>query len=94
MKVALDTNVLVSGLLAPKGTQGRVLGAWIEARYELVLAFEQLEEIGRVLTYPKIRGRLGCDDAEVGRLLEQLYLICVRSHRGARCQGRGRAGSG
>jgi len=74
LKVVLDTNVLVSELLAPKGTPGRVLGAWIQARYELVLAFDQLGEIGRVLTYPKIREHLGWDDAEVERFLEQIYL--------------------
>lgn len=74
MKVVLDTNVLVSGLLSPKGMPGRIMAAWDDARFELVLAFAQLEEVGRVLAYPKIRGRIHWTDDDIGRFLEQLYL--------------------
>lgn len=74
MRVVLDTNVLVSGLLSPKGAPGRIVAAWDDARFELVLAFAQLEEIGRVLAYPKIRSSTKWTDEDIGRFLEQLYL--------------------
>lgn len=74
MKVVLDTNVLVSGLLTPKGVPGRIVAAWEDSRYEVVLAFAQLQEIGRVLAYPRIRGRTKWTDEDIGRFLEQLYL--------------------
>ncbi len=74
MKVVLDTNVLVSGLLTPKGVPGRIVAAWDDSRFEVVLAFAQLEEIGRVLAYPRIRGRTKWTDEDIGRFLEQLYL--------------------
>ncbi len=74
MRVVLDTNVLLSGLMSPDGTPGMIVRAWREARFELVLTVEQLMEIGRVLSYPKIRKILKWDRATIESFLKQLYL--------------------
>jgi len=74
VKVALDTNVLLSGLMLPDSTPGRVVRAWKEARFDLVTSKEQLTEIARVLTYPKIRKRLRWRREIIERFLQQLYL--------------------
>ena len=74
MKVVIDTNVLVSGLLAPGGAPGRVVSAWFEGRFDVALSFEQLAEIARVLEYPKIRTRLGWQDPEIEGFIKQLYV--------------------
>jgi hypothetical protein len=39
-----------------------------------VLTLAQLEEIGRVLAYPKIRKILRWDDEAIGGFLRQIYL--------------------
>ena len=57
MRVVLDTNVLLSGLMFPDGASGCVFAAWREARFDLVISVHQLAEIGRVLACPKIRLR-------------------------------------
>jgi putative PIN family toxin of toxin-antitoxin system len=74
--VVLDTNVLLSGLIYPGGTPGKVVQAWRDARFELVLSVERLTEIGRVLDYPKIRKILKWDRAMIESFLKQLYLRC------------------
>lgn len=74
MRVVLDTNVLLSGLMYPGSTPGRVVHAWREARFELVMTVEQLSEIGRVLSYPRIRKILRWDRATIEGFLKQLYL--------------------
>jgi putative PIN family toxin of toxin-antitoxin system len=74
VRVILDTNVLVSGLMYPDSIPGTAVGAWREGRFDLVLPLAQLEEIGRVLAYPKIRRMLHWDDQTIGRFLRQLYL--------------------
>ena len=74
MKVILDTNVLVSGLMFPDSIPGIAVAAWREGRFDLVVPLAQLEEIGRVLAYPKIRKILRWDDEAIGRFLRQLYL--------------------
>lgn len=70
----LDTNVLLSGLMLPDSTPGHVVRAWREARFDLVISKEQLTEIARVLTYPKIGKRLRWGRPRIERFLRQLYL--------------------
>lgn len=77
MKVVLDTNVLVSGLMVPGGVPGRIVEAWFDARFDVVSSREQLEEIARVLAYPKIRRILGWDDRRIELFVEGLYLNTV-----------------
>jgi uncharacterized protein len=74
VRVALDTNVLLSGLIYPASTPGRLVRAWRETRFELVMTVEQLQEVGRVLNYPKIRKILKWDHATIEAFLKQLYL--------------------
>ena len=74
MRVVLDTNVLLSALMAPKGVPGSIVAAWIDAQFELVMSLEQVDEIGRVLAYPKIRRRLRWDDQRIKRFIKQLHV--------------------
>lgn len=63
MRVVLDVNVLVSALLAPTGAPARILIAWLDGAFELVISPHLLDELRRVLAYPKIRERVDVDDA-------------------------------
>lgn len=74
MKIVLDSNVLLSGLMTPDGTPGRILAAWSEARFDVVMSLEQLAEIGRALAYPKIHRKLGWDEQRIEQFLRQLYI--------------------
>ena len=74
MKVVLDTNILVSGLMYPASAPGRIIAAWSEAQFDVVSSHEQLAEISRVLGYPKIRRILKWDDQRIERFVKQLYL--------------------
>ena len=74
MKVVLDTNVLLSGLMFPEGAPGRIVASWVEARFEVALSLDRLAEIGRVLEYPKIRRKLGWDDERIELFIKQLYI--------------------
>ena len=74
MRVVLDTNVLLSALMFPESVPGRIVGAWREARFDLVTSVAQFGEVGRVLAYPNIRRVLKWDDETIERFLRQLYL--------------------
>ncbi len=69
MKVVLDTNVLLSGLMLPESVTGRIVRAWRAAQFELVLSEPMLDEIGRVLAYPKIERRLKWDQKTISRFV-------------------------
>jgi putative PIN family toxin of toxin-antitoxin system len=74
MRIVLDTNVLLFGLMAPGGTPGKIVAAWRRAHFDLILSDPMLEEIRRVLAYPKIHARLGWGEEEIARFLLLLRL--------------------
>ncbi len=55
MHVVLDANVLVSALISPRGAPGAILAAWEKERFDLLVSPATLDELGRVLHYPKIQ---------------------------------------
>jgi uncharacterized protein len=70
MRIVLDTNVLVSGLLSATSPPSELLVYWRQGRFRLLCCEEQLEEVRRVTRYPKIRERLV--PAIAGRLVNEL----------------------
>ncbi len=72
VSAVLDTNVLVSGLVADQGFPRQILDAWLEERFTLVTSFYLVEEVTHVLTYPRIARRLQLEDAELAAILATL----------------------
>lgn len=64
MRVVLDPNVLVSATLSPRGTPAEVIRRWLAGEFELVVSPKLLEELRRVLAYPKIAKRILPEDAD------------------------------
>lgn len=56
-------NVIVSAMLAPSGTPAALLRHWQQGSFEMVVSPHLLAELGRVLSYPKIRSRLSAEQA-------------------------------
>lgn len=75
MRLVIDTNVLISALLAGTSLPAHLVILWREGRFELLTAAEQLDELMRVTRYPKIRERLA--PALAGRLINELRDIAV-----------------
>lgn len=74
MRVVLDTNILVSGLMYPASTPGRIIAAWSEAQFDVVSSHQQLAEVARVLGYSKIRRILKWDDQRIEQFIKQLHV--------------------
>lgn len=63
MRAVLDTNVLVSAILTLPGPAAKVVRSWIGGAFELIVSPSLLQELQRVLAYPKIRKRLSAETA-------------------------------
>ncbi len=63
MRIVLDTNIIISGLLSASGPPGSLLRLWLEGKFELATSKAQLNELGRVFDYKKIRKRIPSDQA-------------------------------
>ena len=73
MRIILDTNILLSALIAPGGVPGRLIEAWLDGRFTLVSHPLQLDEFRAASRREKIRVRVR--PFEAGRLVNQIVTL-------------------
>lgn len=76
-RAVLDANVLVSAILSPKGTPAKVLTAWQAEQFHLVLSEAVLDEIDRVLRYPRIVRRHRWSEERLQGFIEDLTHLAI-----------------
>lgn len=64
LRVVVDTNVWISGLIVPDGPPGQVLRAMRDRRFELVVSWQLAEELADVLRRPRLH-RYGIDQSDI-----------------------------
>ena len=74
MRAVVDTNVLVAGLIRPRGAPGEVLRRLRDAHFVAIVSRPLLEEIEAVLARPWLREKYEVDDRDVEALLRLLVL--------------------
>ena len=72
MRAVLDTNVLVSAVLAGGSAPDAVLRAWHRGDFQLVTSVQLISELEKVLARPHIGRRLGWSPAERGMFVTAL----------------------
>src|SRR5215470_16805247 len=70
MRVVLDTNILVSALIAPAGDPAAIYNAWEQGKFTLLSCTEHLEELRATLQKPKVANLIKPHKA--GRLVNQI----------------------
>lgn len=77
MRVVLDTNILISALMARGTPPDRLYEYWKEGRFQLATCERQLNEVNRVSRRPFFRERI--KPSEAGRMvndIRRLALMC------------------
>ena len=72
MRVVLDANVYVSSLVNTQGNPKRIISAWQQGGFDILISSPILDEIGRVLWYPRIARRHQQDEGAIQRFLRLL----------------------
>ena len=75
MRVALDTNVLLSALISPHGPPDTTYRAWRATRFEIVTSATQLDELRRASRYPKFEAVL--QPYRIGAMVSNLQRALV-----------------
>ena len=73
MRVILDTNILISGLISPSGKPAKLIDAWLDGRFTLVSHASQLDEFRAVSRRERIRPLLRASEA--GRLVNRVAAL-------------------
>ena len=77
MRAVFDPNILISGLLSPRGAPAALLRAWLGGDFELVVSDRLLDELERALGYRKIRARV--DDSDAAEFVALLRTAAVHA---------------
>ena len=72
LRVALDTNVLMSGLAYPASIPGKIVGVWRQGGLDVVLSRYILDEMARVL--PRLP-RIQLSAGEIRDLVDSFMFI-------------------
>ena len=72
MKVVLDANIYVSSMVNTQGNPKRIISAWQQGAFDVLISSAILDEIERVLRYPRLVKRHKQDETAIQRFLKLL----------------------
>jgi uncharacterized protein len=75
VRVVLDTNVIVSGLIRPEGPPGRILSRLLDEAFVLVLSPSMVDELRRSIRRPRARKYIRLSEEELEGRLAQLETL-------------------
>jgi putative PIN family toxin of toxin-antitoxin system len=70
MRAVLDTNILVSALIAPAGIPAAIYNAWVDGKFRLLSCAEQMDELLATLQKPRVAELV--KPYKAGRLVNQI----------------------
>ena len=75
MRVVLDTNILVSALIAPAGAPAAIYNAWVDGKFTLLTCAAHLAEVLATLEKPRIAELV--KPYKAGRLVNQIKKLAL-----------------
>jgi len=79
IRVCLDTNVIVSGLISSSGAPFEVLEAWRNREFILLTSDEIIAEVSKVLEYPKVKKAFLVTDEDIEQFILHLSKYSQRT---------------
>ena len=72
ISAVLDTNIIISGFISPKGNPAKVLNEFIKGSFLLVTSKELIDELKDVFTRPGIKNKYHLDIQDIDEFLISL----------------------
>jgi putative PIN family toxin of toxin-antitoxin system len=69
MRVVLDANVLVSAAISSHGNPSKILDSWEKEKFDLVVSSAILDELERVIHYPRIQQKYHLPEEHVEQFI-------------------------
>ena len=70
MRVVLDTNIMVSALIAPAGKPSAIVDAWLDGKFTLLTCGTYLDELRTTLHKPRVAALI--EPHKAGRLVNRV----------------------
>jgi len=72
LRAVLDTNVIISGVITDHGAPFQILQRWKGGEFAVIISSSILQEIERVLHYPKIKRKRRLTEGNIRNVMELL----------------------
>jgi uncharacterized protein len=77
MRVVFDANILVSALISGQGKPAQIINRWRQGEFELAVSLPILEEIRRVVHYPRIQNKYKLPEDDITKFLQQISSAAI-----------------
>ncbi len=77
IRAVVDTNALVSGIISPLGAPAEIVLRWQRGDFLLITSPVLLNELWRVLAYPRIADRLHWSEEERCQFVENFEILVL-----------------
>jgi len=77
LRVVIDTNVFISGIIQKSGNPYRVVRFWEEGMLSLLTTLPLIEEVKKVLNYPRIKKKYALDEETIKYVVLNLLKYSV-----------------
>ena len=77
MTIVLDTNVIISALLSASGPPAEIVRRWEAGDVDVITSPPLLNELERVLQYPRVKQYLRLSQRDVDRFVERFKKVAV-----------------
>jgi len=77
--IVVDTNLIISGVIAPTGNPYALLQAWRRGEVALITSSEIIAEVERVLHKPRLRQRYGLTDEQIQGVVDELQSGAIQA---------------
>lgn len=77
MRIVIDTNVLISAFLSPRGAPAHVFRQYEQGSFDLLVSEPILTEYQQALKYPKVQAHHQMSDAEVASVIENFRRAAI-----------------
>lgn len=75
LKVVIDTNIFISGLISTTGSPANLLDKWEEGNFTLIISQEIIDEFVEVVNRPKIKEKYKLSDQRIEKILNSIYTL-------------------
>jgi uncharacterized protein len=79
IKVVLDTNVYVSALVSSSGPCVWIVDRWLDGQLAVFTSGAIIDEIERVINYPRIAKRHGLNEEEIAQYIKFLKFFSIQT---------------
>ena len=77
MIVVLDTNVIISAVLSPRGNAAEIVRRWEAGDFDIATSPSLVKELKRALSYKRIREHIKLDPKDLKRFLRDFQFIAI-----------------